>query len=199
LFACGSYSLPVIINLFHRFILILMSKCASFCSILALQLYNKKMKITLLIVGKTEDAYLKEGIDKYLKRLKHYTKIEVAEITELKNTKALTQEQQKAKEAELILKKITALDYVILLDEKGIEVSSSQFAAYIDKKAVGSVANLVFIVGGPYGFDQTVYQRANDKLSLSRMTFSHQMVRLFFVEQLYRAFTIIKGEPYHHS
>ena len=175
-----------------------MSKCASFCSILALQLYNKKMKITLLIVGKTEDAYLKEGIDKYLKRLKHYTKIEVAEITELKNTKALTQEQQKAKEAELILKKITALDYVILLDEKGIEVSSSQFAAYIDKKAIGSVANLVFIVGGPYGFDQTVYQRANDKLSLSRMTFSHQMVRLFFVEQLYRAFTIIKGEPYHH-
>lgn len=175
-----------------------MSKCASYCSILALQLYNKKMKITLLIVGKTEDAYLKEGIDKYLKRLKHYTKIEVAEITELKNTKALTQEQQKAKEAEMILKKITAIDYVILLDEKGIEISSSQFAAYIDKKAVGSVANLVFIVGGPYGFDQTVYQRANDKLSLSRMTFSHQMVRLFFVEQLYRAFTIIKGEPYHH-
>lgn len=156
------------------------------------------MKITLLIVGKTEDAYLKEGIDKYLKRLKHYTKIEVIEITELKNTKALTQEQQKVKEAEMILKKITALDYVILLDEKGIEISSSQFAAYIDKKAVGSVANLAFIVGGPYGFDQTIYQRANDKLSLSRMTFSHQMVRLFFVEQLYRAFTIIKGEPYHH-
>jgi 23S rRNA (pseudouridine1915-N3)-methyltransferase len=165
---------------------------------LALQLYDKKMKITLLIVGKTEDAYLKEGIDKYLKRLKHYTKIEVIEITELKNTKALTQEQQKVKEAEMILKKITALDYVILLDEKGIEISSSQFAAYIDKKAVGSVANLAFIVGGPYGFDQTIYQRANDKLSLSRMTFSHQMVRLFFVEQLYRAFTIIKGEPYHH-
>lgn len=175
-----------------------MSECDKYRSILALQLYNKKMKITLLIVGKTEDAYLNEGIDKYLKRLKHYAKVEVAEITELKNTKALTQEQQKAKEADLILKKITTLDYVILLDEKGIEVSSSQFAAYIDKKAVGSVANLVFIVGGPYGFDQTVYQRANDKLSLSRMTFSHQMVRLFFVEQLYRAFTIIKGEPYHH-
>jgi 23S rRNA (pseudouridine1915-N3)-methyltransferase len=157
------------------------------------------MKITLLIVGKTEDAYLKEGIDKYLKRLKHYTKIEVAEIAELRNTKALTQEQQKAKEAELILKKLSAVDYVILLDEKGMELSSSQFAAYIDKKAVGSVTNLVFIVGGPYGFDPSVYQRANDKLSLSRMTFSHQMVRLFFAEQLYRAFTIIKGEPYHHS
>ena len=157
------------------------------------------MKITLLIVGKTEDAYLKEGIDKYLKRLKHYIKIDIAEITELKNTKALTEAQQKAKEAELILKKITATDYVILLDEKGLELSSQQFAAYLDKKAVGSVASLVFIVGGPYGFDQLVYQRANDKLSLSRMTFSHQMVRLFFVEQLYRAFTIVKGEPYHHS
>ncbi|HTD40173.1 MAG TPA: 23S rRNA (pseudouridine(1915)-N(3))-methyltransferase RlmH [Mucilaginibacter sp.] len=156
------------------------------------------MKITLLIVGKTEDAYLKEGIDKYVKRLKHYTKIEIAEIVELKNTKALTQEQQKVKEAELILKKLLPTDYIILLDEKGLELSSSQFAAYIDKKAIGSVANLVFIVGGPYGFDQSVYQRAHDKLSLSRMTFSHQMVRLFFVEQLYRAFTIIKGEPYHH-
>lgn len=157
------------------------------------------MKITLLIVGKTEDAYLKEGIDKYLKRLKHYTKIEIVEITELKNTKALSQEQQKTKEAELIIKKISPSDYVILLDEKGMELSSSQFAAWIDKKAIGSVVNLVFIVGGPYGFDQTVYQRANDKLSLSRMTFSHQMVRLFFTEQLYRAFTIIKGEPYHHE
>jgi 23S rRNA (pseudouridine1915-N3)-methyltransferase len=157
------------------------------------------MKITLLIIGKTEDAYLKEGIDKYLKRLKHYVKIDIAEIAELKNTKALTQEQQKAKEAELILKKLSTLDYVILLDEKGAQLSSPQFAAYIDKKAIGSVTNLVFIVGGPYGFDEAIYQRANDKLSLSRMTFSHQMVRLFFVEQLYRAFTIIKGEPYHHE
>jgi 23S rRNA (pseudouridine1915-N3)-methyltransferase len=157
------------------------------------------MKITLLIIGKTEDAYLKEGIDKYLKRLKHYIKIEIVEIAELKNTKALTQEQQKAKEAELILKKITAIDHLILLDENGVQLSSTQFAAYIDKKAVGSVSNLVFIVGGPYGFDESVYQRANDKISLSKMTFSHQMVRLFFVEQLYRAFTIIKGEPYHHS
>jgi len=157
------------------------------------------MKITFLTVGKTEDAYLKDGIDKYVKRLKHYTKLSVIEIDELKNTKALTQEQQKAKEAELILKKITPLDHVILLDEKGIEFSSSQFAAYLNKKAVGSVTSLVFIVGGPYGFDQSVYARANDKLSLSSMTFSHQMVRLFFVEQLYRAFTIIKGEPYHHE
>lgn len=157
------------------------------------------MKITFLTVGKTEDAYLKEGIDKYVKRLKHYTRLTIVEIDELKNTKAITREQQKAKEAELIIKKITPIDYVILLDEKGLEFSSSQFASYLDKKAISSVTSLIFIVGGPYGFDQSVYARANDKLSLSSMTFSHQMVRLFFVEQLYRAFTIIKGEPYHHE
>jgi len=157
------------------------------------------MKITLLLIGKTEDAYLKEGIDKYLKRLQHYIKIDVIEIAELKNTKALTQEQQKAKEAELILKKLLPTDQVILLDEKGVQLTSQQFADYLDKKAISSVNNLVFVVGGPYGFDQSVYQRANDKISLSRMTFSHQMVRLFFVEQLYRAYTIIKGEPYHHA
>lgn len=157
------------------------------------------MKITLLTVGKTEDAYLKDGIEKYLKRLKHYIKLEVNDLPELKNTKALSPEQQKAREAEMLLKKITNTDYVVLLDENGAELSSQQFADYINKKNIGSVQNLVFIVGGPYGFDQSIYQRANDKLSLSRMTFSHQMVRLFFTEQLYRAFTIIKGEPYHHQ
>jgi len=157
------------------------------------------MKITLLTVGKTEDAYLKDGIEKYLKRLKHYIKLEVNDLPELKNTKALSPEQQKAKEAEMLLKKITNTDYVVLLDENGAELTSQQFADYINKKNIGSVQNLVFIVGGPYGFDQSIYQRANDKLSLSRMTFSHQMVRLFFTEQLYRAFTIIKGEPYHHQ
>jgi 23S rRNA (pseudouridine1915-N3)-methyltransferase len=157
------------------------------------------MKITFITVGKTEDAYLKDGIEKYVKRLKHYTKLEMTDIPELKNTKALTEDQQKAKEAELILKKITPNDHVILLDENGMEFTSVQFANYINKRAVSSSANLIFIVGGPYGFDQSVYQRANDKISLSRMTFSHQMVRLFFVEQLYRAYSIIKGEPYHHQ
>lgn len=157
------------------------------------------MKITLLVIGKTEDAYIKEGIGKYMGRLKHYAKVEFAEIPELKNTKSLTQDQQKAKEAELLLKKTSPADHVILLDENGIQLSSPQFAAYLDKKAINSVSDLVFIVGGPYGFDPSVHQRANDKLSLSRMTFSHQMVRLFFAEQLYRAFTILKGEPYHHS
>jgi len=157
------------------------------------------MKITFLTVGKTEEAWLKEGIDKYIKRLKHYARLTIIEIDELKNTKSLTAEQQKVKEAELILKKISPTDHVILLDEKGNELSSTQFAAYINKKSLGSISSLIFIVGGPYGFDQSVYERANDKLSLSNMTFSHQMVRLFFVEQLYRAFTIIKGEPYHHE
>ncbi|MDB5003050.1 MAG: rRNA ((1915)-N(3))-methyltransferase RlmH [Mucilaginibacter sp.] len=157
------------------------------------------MKITFLTVGKTEDAYLKDGIDKYVKRLKHYIKLELVDLPELKNTKALTEQQQKTKEAELILKKITPLDHVILLDEKGMELTSKQFANYLNKKSITSISSLVFVVGGPYGFDQSVYDRANDKLSLSRMTFSHQMIRLFFTEQLYRAFTIIKGEPYHHE
>jgi 23S rRNA (pseudouridine1915-N3)-methyltransferase len=157
------------------------------------------MKITFLTVGKTEDAYLKDGIEKYVKRLKHYTRLEITDLPELKNTKALTAEQQKTREAEMILKKIVPTDFVILLDENGSEFSSKQFANYLDKKNISAAASLVFIVGGPYGFDQSVYTRANDKISLSRMTFSHQMVRLFFVEQLYRAFTIIKGEPYHHE
>jgi len=157
------------------------------------------MKITLLLVGKTEDAYLREGISKYLNRLRHYARIDFVEIPELKNTKALSPEQQKAREAELILKRILPTDHVILLDEKGVQLTSQQFADYLDKKALGSVSNLVFVVGGPYGFDGSVYRKANDKISLSKMTFSHQMVRLFFAEQLYRAFTIIKGEPYHHE
>lgn len=157
------------------------------------------MKITLLTVGKTEDAFIKAGIEKYAKRLKHYTKLELTDLPELKNTKALTFGQQKVKEAEMILKKISATDHVILLDENGREWKSTEFAAYIGKKSISPVHNLVFVVGGPYGFDASVYERANEKISLSRMTFSHQMVRLFFVEQLYRAFTIIKGEPYHHE
>jgi len=157
------------------------------------------MKITFLTVGKTEDTYLRDGIDKYVKRLKHYAKVELIDLPELKNTKALTADQQKSKEAEMILKKITSTDYAILLDENGTEYTSQQFANYLEKKGINSTSSLIFVVGGPYGFDSSVYQRANDKLSLSRMTFSHQMIRLFFVEQLYRAFTIIKGEPYHHQ
>src|ERR1700761_9123992 len=153
------------------------------------------MKITLLTIGKTEDSYLKDGMDKYLSRLKHYIKFEIVEIPELKNTKALSQEQQKVKEAELIFKNTLSTDHIVLLDERGSELTSVQFSAMLNKKMIASVQNLVFIIGGPYGLDDSVYKRANDKLSLSRMTFSHQMVRLFFVEQVYRAFTILKGEP----
>ncbi|WP_207429657.1 23S rRNA (pseudouridine(1915)-N(3))-methyltransferase RlmH [Pedobacter sp. SYSU D00535] len=157
------------------------------------------MKITLLVLGKTEDKYLKEGIEKYLKRLKHYIRFELVEVPELKNTKNLTEDQQKAKEAELLLRHISTNDHIVLLDETGDEFSSSQFSAFINKKMLGSVQHLIFIVGGPYGFDAAIYGISKGKLSLSKMTFSHQMVRLFFVEQLYRAFTILKGEPYHHE
>ncbi len=157
------------------------------------------MKITFLTIGKTEDNYLKEGIEKYLKRLKHYIKFEMVEIPELKNTKSLSEEQQKVKEAEIISKNLINTDYIILLDERGAELSSTKFADTLNKKMLSSIQHLVFVVGGPYGFDNSLLIKANEKLSLSKMTFSHQMVRLFFVEQLYRAFTILKGEPYHHE
>ncbi|MND83218.1 Ribosomal RNA large subunit methyltransferase H [compost metagenome] len=157
------------------------------------------MKITLIQIGKTEDKYLLEGIDKYEKRLKHYINFSTVTIPALKNTKNLNFEEQKKKEAELILKSINNTDYVILLDEKGKVFTSVQFADQLNKHMNRAVQNLVFIIGGPYGFDEKIYARANEKLSLSTMTFSHQMVRLFFIEQIYRAYTILKGEPYHHE
>lgn len=157
------------------------------------------MKITLLTIGKTEDKYLLEGIDIYLKRLKHYIPFKILEIPELKGTKSLTREQQKIKEAELIFKNIHSTDHVILLDENGQEFSSKQFSNFLNKKMVGGQQHLVFIVGGPYGFSEEIYLRSNEKISLSRMTYSHQMIRLLFTEQLYRAYTILKGEPYHHD
>ncbi|WP_316812971.1 23S rRNA (pseudouridine(1915)-N(3))-methyltransferase RlmH [Pedobacter heparinus] len=157
------------------------------------------MKITLLVVGKTEDKYLITGMEKYLNRLKHYIGFNLLVIPELKNTKNLTETQQKSKEAELILKQLSNLDAVILLDEKGKKYTSLSFSNYLNKQLIGSVQHLVFIIGGPYGFDESMYKRANGSMSLSDMTFSHQMVRLFFVEQLYRAFSILKGEPYHHE
>lgn len=157
------------------------------------------MKITLIAIGKTEDKYLIEGMEKYLTRLKHYINFTLVIIPDIKNTKNLTQSQQKAKEAELILKQLNNSDTVVLLDEKGKKYTSVKFADYLNKQMVGSIQHLVFVIGGPYGFDQSIYQRANGNLSLSDMTFSHQMVRLFFIEQLYRAFTILKNEPYHHE
>lgn len=157
------------------------------------------MKITFLVIGKTDEVYLREGIEKYLKRLKHYITFHYVEIPDLKNTKYLNVAEQKSKEAELILKQLKPTDQLILLDENGEDFNSEDFANYLNKKMLASVQNLVFVVGGPYGFDQQVYAKAQGKISLSRMTFSHQMVRLFFVEQVYRAFTILKGEPYHHT
>lgn len=157
------------------------------------------MKITLLAVGKTDNKYLIEGIEKYLNRLKHYINFKLSVIPEIKNTKSLTEAQQKTKEAALILKNISNTDILILLDEKGKKYTSLNFAQYLNKQMIGSVQHLVFVIGGPYGFDETVYKRSNGSLSLSEMTFSHQMVRLFFVEQLYRSFTILNSEPYHHE
>lgn len=157
------------------------------------------MKITLLTIGKTEEKYLIEGIDIYVKRLKHYIPFKIIEIPELRNTKSLSKEQQKTKEAELILKNTQSTDYVVLLDENGKEQGSRNFSVYLNKKMLSGLQHLIFVIGGPFGFSDEIYARANDKLSLSQMTFSHQMIRLFFTEQLYRACTILKGEPYHHD
>lgn len=157
------------------------------------------MKITLLTLGKTEDKYLSEGIAVFTKRLKHYIPFRIIEIPELKNTKSLSRDQQKNREAELIFKNINSTDYVILLDENGKEFSSRQFSGFLNKKMVGGQQHLVFVTGGPYGFSTDIYDRSNEMVSLSKMTFSHQMIRLLFTEQLYRAFTILKGEPYHHD
>lgn len=157
------------------------------------------MKITLLAIGKTDDSYILEGLDKYLKRLKHYIKFEIQIIPDIKKVKNLSEEEQKIKESEQFLKNIQPTDFIVILDERGTELSSLQFADFLNKKMIASVSHLVFLIGGPYGFDQSIYLRANYKISLSKMTFSHQMIRLFFAEQIYRAFTILKGEPYHHE
>ena len=157
------------------------------------------MKINLILVGKTNSNTFQGIIDDYSERIKHYTPFEVTVIPELKNTKSLSQEQQKKMEGDLILKLLQDSDYVVLLDEHGKELRSIEFATWMSKKQQSVSRRLVFIIGGPYGFSSDIYGRANEKLSLSKMTFSHQMVRMIFVEQLYRAFTIMKGEQYHHE
>ncbi|MGL5895266.1 MAG: 23S rRNA (pseudouridine(1915)-N(3))-methyltransferase RlmH [Bacteroidales bacterium] len=157
------------------------------------------MKITLLVIGKTTERYFIDAIAEYQKRLKFYIPFELEIIPELKNTKGLTFEQQKEKEADLLLAKFQTGDSVVLLDERGQTYSSMEFATYIEKQMHQVSKRLVFVVGGPYGFSQRIYDRANGKISLSKMTFSHQMVRLFFVEQIYRAMTILNNEPYHHE
>ena len=157
------------------------------------------MKITLLTVGKTDRDWVRQGLDIYVSRLKHYIPFAMVEIPELKNVSSLTKDQIKAKEGELLLKNIRPTDDVILLDERGKEYSSMELAKVLQDKISYEGKDTIFVIGGAYGFSEPVYNRANSKLSLSRMTFSHQMVRAIFAEQIYRAFTIMKGEPYHHE
>ena len=156
------------------------------------------MKTLLILVGKTTDKHFQAGITDYVERIGHYMPFELVTIPELKNTKSLSEEQQKTAEGELILKQIQPSDTVVLLDEHGREWRSIEFARWLEQKRNTS-RRLIFVIGGPYGFSPAVYARANEQLSLSKMTFSHQMIRLVFTEQVYRACTIIKGEPYHHE
>jgi 23S rRNA (pseudouridine1915-N3)-methyltransferase len=156
------------------------------------------MKTLLILVGKTTDRHFQAGINDYVERINHYMPFELVVIPELKNTKSLSEPQQKTAEGELILRLLQPSDTVVLLDEHGHEFRSLEFARWLEQKR-NTARRLVFVVGGPYGFSQAVYARAQEQLSLSRMTFSHQMIRLVFTEQVYRACTIIKGEPYHHE
>ncbi|PWG04842.1 23S rRNA (pseudouridine(1915)-N(3))-methyltransferase RlmH [Polaribacter aquimarinus] len=157
------------------------------------------MKIKLLAIGKTDNKQLIQLIDEYQKRLKHYIKFELEIIPDIKNVKNLSEVQQKEKEGELILNKLQNTDQLVLLDDKGKEFTSIEFSKYLQKKMNSGLKQLVLVIGGPYGFSDLVYKKAQGQLSLSKMTFSHQMIRLFIVEQLYRGFTILKNEPYHHE
>ncbi|TXE18522.1 23S rRNA (pseudouridine(1915)-N(3))-methyltransferase RlmH [Psychroserpens burtonensis] len=156
------------------------------------------MTIKLLAIGKTDNKDLQALIDDYQKRLGFYIKFEFEIIPDLKKVKNLSEEQQKQKEGELILNKLNATDVLILMDENGKQLDSVGFSSYLQKHMNSGIKRLVFLIGGPYGFSPDVYQKANGKLSLSKMTFSHQMIRLFMIEQLYRGFTILRNEPYHH-
>ena len=157
------------------------------------------MNIKLLAIGKTDNKELQKLIDEYTKRLSFYIKFDLEIIPDIKNVKNLSESQQKEKEGELILAKLNPTDQLILLDENGTTFSSVKFSDYLQKKMNSGTKTLVFVIGGPYGFSEEVYQKAQGKISLSLMTFSHQMVRLFFIEQLYRGFTILRNEPYHHQ
>ena len=157
------------------------------------------MKILLLTIGNTDKKYMKEGIDDYVKRLAFYVPFESKAIPDLKNRSSLSSDLQKEKEGQLILSQVSPGDYLILLDEHGEEFTSVGFSGWIEKKMIAGTRQLIFVIGGPYGFSNMVYQRADIKIALSKLTFSHQMVRLIFVEQIYRAMTIIKNEPYHHE
>ncbi|WP_418500790.1 23S rRNA (pseudouridine(1915)-N(3))-methyltransferase RlmH [Flagellimonas sp.] len=157
------------------------------------------MQITLIAIGKTDRSELEQLITLYEKRLKHYIKFEFVVLPDIKNSKNLSEAQQKEKEGELILAQLQPTDTLVLLDENGKQYTSVDFAQFLQKKMNSGLKNLVLAIGGPYGFSDAVYAKGNGKISLSKMTFSHQMVRLFLVEQLYRGFTILRNEPYHHQ
>lgn len=157
------------------------------------------MNIKLIAVGKTDNPALQQLISTYEKKLSYYINFELQLLPDIKNSKSLSEEQQKIKEGELILSYVEPSHHLVLLDERGKEYTSITFADELQKKMNTGIKQLTFVIGGPYGFSQAIYQRANSKLSLSKLTFSHQMIRLFFVEQLYRAFTILRNEPYHHQ
>jgi 23S rRNA (pseudouridine1915-N3)-methyltransferase len=157
------------------------------------------MTITLIVVGKTDSKHLDMLINDYRKRLSFFVKFETVVIPDLKKRKNMETGLQKEKEGQLILSKISPSDFVVLLDENGVEHTSTKFASWLQKRMNSGLKNLVFVIGGPYGFSSEVYARGNQNISLSKMTFSHQMIRLFFTEQLYRAFSILKNLPYHHE
>lgn len=157
------------------------------------------MKINLITVGKTDVKWVKDGLELYLSRLQHYARFAIVEIPQLKNVSALSQDEIKVKEGDLILKNVRPTDDLILLDEHGKERGSVDFSKFLETKLSSGGGDMIFVIGGAYGFSRPVYERSNSMISLSKMTFSHQMVRVIFVEQLYRAFTIMRGEPYHHE
>ena len=157
------------------------------------------MKIKLLAIGKTDNKHLIQLIEEYQNRLKHYIKFELEVIPDIKNVKNLSELQQKQKEGALILSRLQSTDHLILLDDKGTHFTSVAFSEYLQKKMNAGMKQLVLVVGGPYGFSDAVYEKSNGKISVSKMTFSHQMIRLFIIEQLYRGFTILRNEPYHHA
>lgn len=157
------------------------------------------MKLQIFFIGKTQGNVYPSLINEYVQRLSHYIPVQIEEIPDLKNTKSLSEEQQKEKEADMVFDRIQGGDVLVLLDERGKEMTSREFSQWMEQKMQTVPKRLILLIGGPYGFSQRIYDAAQGKISLSKMTFSHQMVRLFLVEQIYRAFTIIKGEPYHHD
>lgn len=157
------------------------------------------MKITLAVIGKTEVGFVRQGIEEYLKRLKHYVTFDIQYVGDVRNTRNMSEAQQKVAEGRALLTTLDNGDHVVLLDEHGTERTSIDYSQWLQRRIASGSKRLVFVIGGPYGFSQDVYDRANEKISLSKMTFPHELVRLIFVEQLYRAFTILRHEPYHHE